>query len=146
MASRSLVTIAYEQLSDPDADLSSAIAAAYGPEGLGILVVDGVPGFVAKREALLPLASRVAALPAEALEALSDPASHWNFGWSHGRERLEGDRPGAWCCAQRTRFRSVPSLLLRSRGPRLPWRAAQTRRRARSTPTRCWTCRPRTRR
>ena len=92
--SRALVVVPYDVLSNPEADLSAAIEAAYGPEGLGILVVDGVPGYAEKRAALLPLASRLAALPADALEALSDPASHWNFGWSHGRERLEGDKPG----------------------------------------------------
>ena len=92
---RTLVTVSYDLLSNPEADLSACIEAAYGPEGLGILVVDGVPGYSEKRAALLPLASRLAALPADALDALSDPESHWNFGWSHGRERLEGDKPGA---------------------------------------------------
>ena len=91
---RSVVTIAYDALSKPESDLSREIEEAYGPEGLGILAVDGVPGYAEKRAALLPLASRLAALPADALAALDDPASHWNFGWSHGRERLEGDRPG----------------------------------------------------
>lgn len=99
---RALVTVPYDELSNPSADLSAAIEAAFGPEGLGILVVDGVPGYSEKRSALLPLASRLAALPADALEALSDSDSHWNFGWSHGRERLEGDRPGA--CSRRARL------------------------------------------
>jgi hypothetical protein len=96
---RPLVSVSYEQLQDPRADLSGAIEAAFGPEGLGIILVDGVPGYVEKRAALLPLASRLAALPSEALAAMEDPASHWNFGWSHGQERLEGGRSGA--CSQK---------------------------------------------
>ena len=91
---RALVSVPYASLADPAADLSTEIEAAFGPEGLGIIVVDGVPAYAAARAALLPLASRLAALPAPALAAMEDPASHWNFGWSHGQERLEGDRPG----------------------------------------------------
>ena len=92
---RALVTVLYAALRDPGADLSAEIEAAFGPEGLGIIVVDGVPHYAAARAALLPLASRLSALPSEALAAMEDAASHWNFGWSHGKETLESGRTGA---------------------------------------------------
>jgi hypothetical protein len=94
-ARRELVSVPYAALADPSADLTTAIEAAFGPDGLGIIVVDGVPGYPEARKALLPLASRLAALPVDALAALEDAPSHWNFGWSHGKERLEGGRSGA---------------------------------------------------
>ena len=94
-AAATLVRFTYEQLADPGCDLSAQVEAAFGRDGLGICVVDGVPGYPEKRAALLPLASQLASLPAEQLEELEDPASKWNFGWSHGREKLEAGRVGA---------------------------------------------------
>ena len=40
--------------------------------------------------ALLPLARRLASLDATELDALEDPESTYQFGWSHGRESLDG--------------------------------------------------------
>ena len=62
---------------------------AYGPGGLGIATVSGVPDFADLRRALLPQAARLADLPADKLAALEDPASCFNIGWSCGRESLE---------------------------------------------------------
>jgi hypothetical protein len=53
-----LVTIDFQELLNQTADLSQKVEAAFGPNGLGICSVSGVPGFVEKREALLPLAQR----------------------------------------------------------------------------------------
>jgi hypothetical protein len=87
------VTLDYAQLLDPAAELGAAVEAAYGPDGLGLLLVNGVPGYAEARGRLLPLASRLASLPAAALEALEDPASTFNFGWSHGKETMNGGQP-----------------------------------------------------
>jgi|APGre2960657444_1045066.scaffolds.fasta_scaffold01941_5 hypothetical protein len=97
MASAQLVRVPYAQLCEPStsSSLHAAVEAAFGPDGLGILVVDDVPGYEAARAALLPLALQLATLPEAEKAALEDPESHWNFGWSHGRERLEGERTGA---------------------------------------------------
>ncbi len=54
---------------------------AFGPGGLGICTVSDVPGFVEARQALLPLAAQLAALPDDAKAVLEDPASRYNFGW-----------------------------------------------------------------
>lgn len=90
-----LLCVSYTQLTDPKADLSALISHAYGPDGLGILAVSDVPGFPAARARLLPLASKLAALPSEKLAELEDRESGFNFGWSHGKEMLEKGKPGA---------------------------------------------------
>lgn len=91
----SLVTISYAQLASPASDLSDAIEAAFGPSGLGLILVEGVPGYAAARSSLLPLATQLAQLPAAELAKLEDSSSHFNFGWSHGKETLEGGQAGA---------------------------------------------------
>jgi len=70
-----------------------AIDAAYGPSGLGVLAVSGIPGFDAARAALLPLAHTLAGLPDDVKASVTDPASRFNFGWSHGVETLATGRP-----------------------------------------------------
>ncbi len=97
------------------ADLSASIEAAFGFDGLGILVVRGVPNFAELRGKLLPLAhrydhtlwpsrlsslyaqlqrisfiSRFANLSEEAKNKTVHKESFYSFGWSHGQEILEG--------------------------------------------------------
>jgi hypothetical protein len=63
------------------------------PTSTGIVAIRNVPGFVAAKNACLPLAHTLAHLPADYLEnELTDPASLFNSGWSHGKEKL-GDVP-----------------------------------------------------
>ncbi|KAK9830192.1 hypothetical protein WJX72_010222 [[Myrmecia] bisecta] len=88
-----VVTLDYQQLTDPGADLLDEIEKAYGPSGLGILTVANVPGLPALRQRLLPLAQRFAELPEEAKRRCEDPDSLYNFGWSHGVESLQDGRP-----------------------------------------------------
>jgi len=80
----------YAQLLDESVDLSSFIERTFGYDGLGILAVRGVPEFVEKRKALLPLALKFASLPDEIKELYVNEASFYTFGWSHGKEKLEG--------------------------------------------------------
>lgn len=54
------VCIPYESLLDQNADLSRELCAGFGPNGLGIVTVSGVPDFVERREELLPLAQAFA--------------------------------------------------------------------------------------
>lgn len=107
---RELICISFSQLQDPQADISQVISDAYGPDGLGILAVSDVPGFPAARAKLLPLASKLAALPKEQLAALEDRESGFNFGWSHGKEMLEKGKPGEPGCDARGTPYSVVSL------------------------------------
>ena len=55
-----------------------------------------VQGFREKRDRLLPLASAVQALPPEVKQTLESPASRYNFGYSCGRETLEGGLPDTY--------------------------------------------------
>ena len=71
------------------ADLSAHIERAFAYEGLGILVVRGVPGVAERRAALLPLGARFAALP-PATRAKYEHARRTAHGWSPAAEKLEG--------------------------------------------------------
>jgi hypothetical protein len=67
---------------------------AYGSHGTGILCIRGVPGFVQAKEAFLPMAHTLAKLPSDYVEThLTDAASLYNSGWSHGKEKLGDDKP-----------------------------------------------------
>ncbi|GJT79183.1 hypothetical protein Tco_1053525 [Tanacetum coccineum] len=78
---------------DKDADLSVKIKQGFGPNGLRILSISDVPGYASLRQNLLNLAPRLASLPEEVLKELEDPRSRYNFGWSHGKEKLESGKP-----------------------------------------------------
>ncbi|GKB35365.1 hypothetical protein Tco_0880307, partial [Tanacetum coccineum] len=82
---------------DKDADLSVKIEQGFGPDGLGILSISDVPGYASLRQNLLNLAPRLASLLEEVLKELEDPRSRYNFGWSHGKEKLESGKPGEIC-------------------------------------------------
>jgi isopenicillin N synthase-like dioxygenase len=70
--------------------LLDAVARAFGPGGLGLIVVRGVPGYAEARRECLPFARRFATLPDEVRARYEDAASFYSFGWSHGKEKLEG--------------------------------------------------------
>lgn len=56
-----------------------------------MLSVSGVPGLQEKRQALLPLAHKFAStLSEEVKKEYEHPASFYSFGWSHGKEKLQG--------------------------------------------------------
>ncbi|KEP48457.1 2OG-Fe(II) oxygenase family containing protein [Rhizoctonia solani 123E] len=87
------VLISYKTLTTAPESLAPAIERAFGssPDCLGILVVtDLSPEYPAKRERLLRLAAAFAALPEEAREKYSDAASRYSFGWSWGKEIMNG--------------------------------------------------------
>ncbi|KAB1201405.1 hypothetical protein CJ030_MR0G003758 [Morella rubra] len=87
------VTISYSELKDKSADLSMKIKEGFGPNGLGILSITEVPGFPSLRQNLLRVAPRLAGLPEQMKKELEDPHSRYNFGWSHGKEKLESGKP-----------------------------------------------------
>lgn len=73
-----------------EVDLTEQIATAFGVSGVGVLTVKNVPGFVEARGRLLPLAHKFANLPEEIKAKYVDEASKYSFGWSHGKESLQG--------------------------------------------------------
>eukprot|EP00850_Spirogloea_muscicola_P014009 SM000098S25089 [mRNA] locus=s98:139183:143320:- [translate_table: standard] len=74
-ATAAVVDVAYVDLLDDSHDLTEAIEAAYGPDGLGILTVSGVPSYSSLRMSLLQLTQQVAALPEDVKAKLEDPGS-----------------------------------------------------------------------
>lgn len=77
-------------------DISSDIEKAFGAHDscLGLLLVKNLPSdYLAKRERLLRLASVFAALPEELKEKTVHADSRYSFGWSCGKEIMNG-KPG----------------------------------------------------
>ena len=84
------VVIEFEELIEeaPSTELFEKIKTAYGPDGLGLLVVKGVPEFLEKRRRMLPLIHTFANLPKEERDALESEVSKFGVGWFHGKEKL----------------------------------------------------------
>lgn len=85
----SVVVLDYNDLVS-GADLSKQIEEAYGDNGIGLLTVKNVPTLVEKRTTLLPLGAKFAKLPDDIKEKYVHADSFYSFGWSHGKESLEG--------------------------------------------------------
>ena len=86
----SVTVLDYEDLVQKGADLRVEIQRAFGVDGLGILTVKNVPGFVEARARLLPLAREFAALDDDIKAKYIHEQSKFSFGWSHGKEKLQG--------------------------------------------------------
>ena len=84
-----VVVLSYAKLLNGD-DLSEEIEKAYGADGLGILTVEGIPELADARSNLLPLAYRFAALSDETKEKYTLGDAYYAFGWSRGKEKLDG--------------------------------------------------------
>jgi hypothetical protein len=84
------VVMDYSDLVNDEAHLTTAIRDAVGPDALGVCLVKNVPGFVDKRMRLLKLASVFAGLPEDVKEQAVHPESSYLFGWSHGKETMNG--------------------------------------------------------
>ncbi|KAF9583879.1 hypothetical protein BGW38_008248 [Lunasporangiospora selenospora] len=87
-----VVVIDYQDLVN-NVDVSDKIERAFGSSDdcLGLLLVSNLPKeYLALRERLLKLASTFAALPAEVKEKTEHAPSRYSFGWSCGKEYLNG--------------------------------------------------------
>ena len=76
-------------------DLTQSLSKAFSSstDSLGIIAIRNIPSFLSTKREFLPLAHKLAHLPAQYLEEqLTDEASMYNSGWSHGKEKL-GDKP-----------------------------------------------------
>jgi len=71
-------------------DLSDEIERAFGADGIGLLTVKNVPELVRLRGELLPLARKFAELENDVKEKYVHAKSFYSFGWSHGKEKLQG--------------------------------------------------------
>ncbi|KAF9997825.1 hypothetical protein BGZ79_008476 [Entomortierella chlamydospora] len=87
-----VVVIDYQDLVT-GVDVSAKIEKAFGAHEhcLGLLLVSNLPKeYLALRERLLKLASTFAALPEEAKDKTVHAASRYSFGWSCGKEIMNG--------------------------------------------------------
>jgi isopenicillin N synthase-like dioxygenase len=89
---KQVVVLDYNDLVKKDLNLSEWIAKAFGnsQECLGLCFVKNVPNLVELREKLLRSASHLAQLSEEELAKITHPDSLYNFGWSHGKEIMNG--------------------------------------------------------
>lgn len=100
-----LVIVDYEDIADASKDLTAELECAFGgrlssttnnisdaASPLGIIAIRNIPNFVEAKNAFLPMAHALAHLKPQCYQALEDPTSFYNAGWSHGKEKL-GDEP-----------------------------------------------------
>ncbi|KAL7457782.1 hypothetical protein ACHAWC_009339, partial [Mediolabrus comicus] len=97
-----IVTISYDALvaacNNADYDtVDNLIEQAYGSSSssssLGIIAITNVPNLTQLRSKLLPLAYQLATqLTSSQLDEITAPQSQYQVGWSHGREKLEGNK------------------------------------------------------
>ncbi|CAE7732420.1 unnamed protein product, partial [Symbiodinium microadriaticum] len=85
-----VVVLQYDKLVAGE-DLSDQIEMAFSVDGLGVLTVEGVPGLEEARNGLLPLAREFANLPDDIKDKYVHAESYYSFGWSHGKEKLDGN-------------------------------------------------------
>eukprot|EP00535_Pseudo-nitzschia_heimii_P009620 CAMPEP_0197192616 /NCGR_PEP_ID=MMETSP1423-20130617/25343_1 /TAXON_ID=476441 /ORGANISM="Pseudo-nitzschia heimii, Strain UNC1101" /LENGTH=364 /DNA_ID=CAMNT_0042645537 /DNA_START=36 /DNA_END=1126 /DNA_ORIENTATION=+ len=69
--------------------IQEKIESAFGSDGIGIIGIRNVPGFVQAKVELLSLAHPLAHLPEQELKELEAPEVLYNTGWSHGKEKLK---------------------------------------------------------
>ncbi|KAF4677090.1 hypothetical protein FOL47_003541 [Perkinsus chesapeaki] len=87
------VIFTYDELKDPQSDLTDRILQAFGRDSLGLCCVSGVPAYQERRQALLPKIHSLGKLPPSTLQKYALPEAFYNVGWSHGIEKLGGGRP-----------------------------------------------------
>lgn len=88
-----VVSISYPTLVSSPLSLRTSIEQAFGshPEALGIILVKDLPSvYKSFRETLLNLGYKYAHLPEDVKERYTDPGSSFSFGWSHGKEIMNG--------------------------------------------------------
>ncbi|TXT04882.1 hypothetical protein VHUM_03965 [Vanrija humicola] len=87
------VRISYDALVSDPASVHGAISAAFGsaPGALGaIFITDLPPSFPALRARLFALSRVLGDLPESQRDALARPHTSYAFGWSHGKEVMNG--------------------------------------------------------
>ena len=95
-ATATLVIVDYQDLvntTDENKHLREEIANAFGSDGVGIIGIRNVPGFVEAKLDILSLSHSLAHLPGQELKELEVPEALYNTGWSHGKEKLKNDIP-----------------------------------------------------
>jgi len=90
-----VVKISYEELQSSNPTLLSRIAEAFGSGETckGIVAITDIPLYPPLRSKALRLIHQLATNTSpDALKQLEDPKSYYSVGWSHGKEKVEGDK------------------------------------------------------
>ncbi|KAF8559355.1 Clavaminate synthase-like protein [Imleria badia] len=93
MGAPNVVSISYPTLVSSPLSLEDSIEQAFGshPQALGIIIVKDLPVvYQAYRDSLLKYSYKFAHLPEQTKERYTDPGSSYSFGWSHGKEIMNG--------------------------------------------------------
>ncbi|KAH7927371.1 Clavaminate synthase-like protein [Leucogyrophana mollusca] len=93
MNSQGAVSISYPTLKSSPLSLEASIEQAFGsnPQALGIILVKDLPSeYLTYRESLLKLSYKFASLDESVKARYTDPGSSYSFGWSHGKEIMNG--------------------------------------------------------
>ena len=76
--------------------LTDKIKKAFGntDTSLGIIAISNIPNFTRYRQELLPLAHEIGLLSSSSskIQELIVESSGYQVGWSHGKEKVEGDK------------------------------------------------------
>ena len=86
------IVVSYNKLVDSDVDTAQAILEAFGPDGLGAILISDVPDLETLTRSTIPLAHKLVNLGSQTLQSLEHEPSLYNSGWSYGKEKL-GDKP-----------------------------------------------------
>lgn len=94
-SSNNLIKIKYSDLinpNNPETFLFDAISKAYNKDGLGIMVIEQVPGILQKKQKIFELNHKLVNLPESELKKVEKPELNYTLGWSYGKEFL-GSKP-----------------------------------------------------
>ena len=122
-AAEAVQTIDYDALlnSTDEKAVETAVARAFGPQGLGVLAVTNVPAALpAKRQRLLRLGQKLGTLPDDILKQYERPELCYCAGWSRGREKFRGQldvAKGSWYANGLHRDAAAGDASLRERYP-----------------------------
>ncbi|EIN13396.1 Clavaminate synthase-like protein [Punctularia strigosozonata HHB-11173 SS5] len=93
VTSEGAVTVSYPTLKSSPLSLRDSIEQAFGshPKSLGIIIVKDLPEtYRSQRERLLKIADKFASLDEATREKYADSRSRYSFGWSYGKEIMNG--------------------------------------------------------
>jgi len=92
-----ITTISFSEISSKEHSKSvlDKIEQGFGnsDSALGIIAITDIPNYEAIRSKMLHLSHQFATCtPVDILEQLTIPSANYQVGWSHGQERVEGDK------------------------------------------------------
>lgn len=86
-----VVTISYNDIL-ANIDLTDKIEAAFGLDGLGLILIKDYPDFQTKRKDVLNAIRKFGSLPEGVKEKYVHTESNYSVGWSHGKEKMRNGK------------------------------------------------------